>query len=483
LIDAPVVDAFSTMGGRIYVSRKMVAFLRNEDELAGLLGHEIGHIVSDQPATEMSMLFQQVLGVRQVTSREDIANRYNQLLDNAARRTQAYKNLAAREEPDQYIADHIAIYASANAGYAPRAVLDFFDRLAQTHGQTGGFFSDWFGLTSPAQKRLRQMEKELADLPSPCIKTTSATVTQEFQKWQGDVIAYSGLSHRENLPGLISRQFLDPPLRGDISYLRFSPDGRYALAQDESSIFVLTHQAFSLRFRIDAPDAQAAIFTPDSKDIVFSTPGLRVEDWNIADQKRIAVHEMVVQQGCVQSLLSPDGKSLACLIERTTSSGVLPIAYLDLQILEVSSGDARFTKKEFLAPTFENAFFLAMTRLIRPYDLKIFPMAFSPDGQYLAAACHSTTLVVDLRTWRPISLHGPLNDVLKGGFAFLAADRIIAANSSARAKSTILGFPSGELIKTLPFGFQSVDATTQGNYVLLRPVVDALVGVVDLRRD
>jgi hypothetical protein len=52
----------------------------------------------------MSMLFQRVLNVRQVTSREDIAAKYNQLLDNAARRAGAFKDLAAREEPDQYVA-------------------------------------------------------------------------------------------------------------------------------------------------------------------------------------------------------------------------------------------------------------------------------------------------------------------------------------------------------------------------------------------
>ncbi|HEX2710713.1 MAG TPA: M48 family metalloprotease [Candidatus Acidoferrales bacterium] len=38
LFDLPVANAFTFPGGRIYVSRKLVAFARSEDELAGVLG-------------------------------------------------------------------------------------------------------------------------------------------------------------------------------------------------------------------------------------------------------------------------------------------------------------------------------------------------------------------------------------------------------------------------------------------------------------
>lgn len=41
LYDQPEIQAFSMPGGGVYVSRKMVAYLRNEDELAGLLGDEL----------------------------------------------------------------------------------------------------------------------------------------------------------------------------------------------------------------------------------------------------------------------------------------------------------------------------------------------------------------------------------------------------------------------------------------------------------
>ena len=80
LYDDSEANAFSLPGGRIYISRKLVAFVRNEDELAGLLGHEMGHIISRQMAIQQSALLQKILGVTAVTDRQDIESKYNQLL-------------------------------------------------------------------------------------------------------------------------------------------------------------------------------------------------------------------------------------------------------------------------------------------------------------------------------------------------------------------------------------------------------------------
>src|ERR1700733_4485803 len=46
LVDVPTAEAFSIAGGRIYISRKLVAFTRSQDELAGVLAHEMGHIIA-----------------------------------------------------------------------------------------------------------------------------------------------------------------------------------------------------------------------------------------------------------------------------------------------------------------------------------------------------------------------------------------------------------------------------------------------------
>jgi len=59
--------------------------------------------------------------------------------------------------------------------------------------------------------------------------------------------------------------------------LRFSPDGRYVLAVNDSGVTVITVQPFRVLFRISAEDASFAEFTPDSGQVVFAASGTNVE--------------------------------------------------------------------------------------------------------------------------------------------------------------------------------------------------------------
>ena len=47
LLNSPVNNAFAIPGGYIYTTRQLVALMNNEAELAGVLGHEVGHYVAD----------------------------------------------------------------------------------------------------------------------------------------------------------------------------------------------------------------------------------------------------------------------------------------------------------------------------------------------------------------------------------------------------------------------------------------------------
>ena len=46
VIDSPVVNAFAVPGGYVYLTRGLLAYLNDEAELAGVLGHEIGHVTA-----------------------------------------------------------------------------------------------------------------------------------------------------------------------------------------------------------------------------------------------------------------------------------------------------------------------------------------------------------------------------------------------------------------------------------------------------
>jgi predicted Zn-dependent protease len=66
LSNVPVANAFSIAGGRIYVTRKLIGFAHSEDELAGVMAHELGHIVTHQTAIDYTR-FLKSIGINEVS--------------------------------------------------------------------------------------------------------------------------------------------------------------------------------------------------------------------------------------------------------------------------------------------------------------------------------------------------------------------------------------------------------------------------------
>ncbi len=54
VLDSDMVNAFATPGGYVYITRGLLAMLNNEAEMAGVLAHEIGHVVGRDSAAMMS---------------------------------------------------------------------------------------------------------------------------------------------------------------------------------------------------------------------------------------------------------------------------------------------------------------------------------------------------------------------------------------------------------------------------------------------
>ncbi len=81
LVDSSDVNGFSLAGGRVYLTRKLVANAKNEDEVAAVIGHEMGHILSHQFAIETTADFKRLLGVTSVGDKADIYAKFQRLVD------------------------------------------------------------------------------------------------------------------------------------------------------------------------------------------------------------------------------------------------------------------------------------------------------------------------------------------------------------------------------------------------------------------
>ena len=464
LVDRPALNAWTLPGGRIYVTRKLVAFANSDDEMAAVLAHELGHALTRQPALDMSEVFRRVLGVASVGDRQDIFNKWHQLQESALKK--APKRGFKQEESEQYIADRVALYALARAGYSPQTFADFWDRMALTQGKAGDWLGDFFGTTKPEERRLREIRHSLAGMPKACLEAAHPQSPETFRTWQKSVIEYAAGERKDALPGLIWKKSLEPPLQSDITQVKFSPDGRWLLAQDDSSIDVLSREPLAPVFRIDAVDAQPAQFTPDSKSIVFLTSEARVEKWSLADKKRTEVHEVVLRDACMQALLSPDGGTLACLTPQ-----------ISLKLIAVDHGTTYFEKKEFYRPSYFEYLSWMLEAMAGRWVRAVF-MEFSPDNHYFAAARGTEMLALDMSQRRPVSLPNHFHELLGGGFAFLGPDRIVGINQFNQRKSQESTFPEGRTLATMELA-GNLSPATHGEFIIVRPIDQHAVGVVD----
>jgi len=496
VVDLPEVNAFTMAGGRIYVTRKLIAFVRNEDELAGIIAHELGHGIVRHTAIDSSKLFKEILGVEKVTNKQDVFKKYNQLIDK--QRTKFVSINRNHENEQQLEADRIAVFAMIAAGYDPNAFTSAWDRLADTQGKTGNWFTDVFGSTSPGQKRLREIIKAIESMPAECLDKKSTFPAEDFKAWQSLAINYANLYGKEKVNLLLSKKSLNPNLRGDVTNLEFSQDGKFILAQDDSGISVVQKEPFKHLFRIEVSEARTAKFTPDSKSIVFNTTNKRVEKWSISEQKPVVTREVFVRDSCLQTALSNDGKIFLCF-------SLNPNFEINLEILDVETNQTILKKEKFYRPYPPEFISLIFAARESNDEIDAFQVEFSPDGRYFVAgrvlkfsvrefplsSFLSGTMVLDsnqegtmgfdLVEKKEIKLGNDLRNVIASPFAFYSNDKIIGQDRKDENKSGIFAFPTGARREKFFLRGDSFTKPHKGDYVLVRPLKTAPVGVFDIK--
>lgn len=128
VVDADDLNAFAIPGGHVYVNRGLVARTRSMSELAGVLGHEIGHVVRRHSVAQMKKktranvvvgLFCGITGW--------CSNDMAQIAINVG----GAALFASYSRADEADADSVAVEMLHRAGIDPRGVSSMFERLLE----------------------------------------------------------------------------------------------------------------------------------------------------------------------------------------------------------------------------------------------------------------------------------------------------------------------------------------------------------------
>jgi predicted Zn-dependent protease len=125
------VNAFALPGGPIFITRALFDRLQNEAQLAGVLGHEIGHVLERHSAEHMarSQLAQSVVGAAGVAASDDRGR--GQLAYMAAAFAAQMAQLRYGRK-DELEADTWGVRNMAGAGNDPREMIEVMEILKQS---------------------------------------------------------------------------------------------------------------------------------------------------------------------------------------------------------------------------------------------------------------------------------------------------------------------------------------------------------------
>lgn len=162
VLDDPTVNAFALPGGYIYVTRGILAHFNSDAELAGVLGHEIGHVTARHGITRVSQaqLVEAALGVGMVLAPE--LRPFSEALGVGAQLLfLSYSRDAERQ------ADDLGLRYMAREDYDPRAVARVFEMLAGASGAQDGERLPGFLSThpDPLERRDRILERTTGESP------------------------------------------------------------------------------------------------------------------------------------------------------------------------------------------------------------------------------------------------------------------------------------------------------------------------------
>lgn len=158
VLDSPVINAFALPGGYVYITRGILAYMNSEAELAGVIGHEIGHISARHSAKQYTraQLAQLGFGLGSIFSET-----FRQFSDVAQIGVGLLFLRFSRDQERQ--SDQLGVEYSTKIGYDATHMSNFFATLYRLQKQSGQDLPSWFSTHPDPEEReakTLQMAKE-----------------------------------------------------------------------------------------------------------------------------------------------------------------------------------------------------------------------------------------------------------------------------------------------------------------------------------
>jgi predicted Zn-dependent protease len=331
LLDSDVPNAFALPGGYVYITRGLLALAENEAEIAGVLGHEIGHVTGRHAAQRQTRATGAGLAATLGTIAAAIfgGEMAGQLARQAAGLgAQAYVASYSREQ--ELEADQLGIRYLAGAGYEPRAMASFLEKLDEQSeleqrlaGGEGDPGLSWFA-THP--RTLDRVERAIEEIGGG---GGGRVGRDEY------LAAIDGLVYGENpAQGVVrGREFIHP----DLGFAFEAPQG-FQLANTPQAVIGRDRQGRQMLFTLADTDAQAL-------DSYVAGPGLeqvaRLARAEVSSPRGVETFKVDGMPGASASATLRQGNSLADVGLAAIDAGESAYQFIFISPGEMSRDEAR----------------------------------------------------------------------------------------------------------------------------------------------
>ena len=164
VVNSSVVNAFALPGGFVYVNRGVLERASNMSEVAGVIGHEIEHVVRRHSVKQMEQAQGANVGVGIACALTGICQSG---IAQAAINVGGTAVFAKFSRTDEVQADEGGFNNVIRAGINPRGMYTFFQKLLAEEQQSGGGnASAWFSDHPGTSDRIADIQRMLQQVPA-----------------------------------------------------------------------------------------------------------------------------------------------------------------------------------------------------------------------------------------------------------------------------------------------------------------------------
>jgi predicted Zn-dependent protease len=287
VLDSPVINAFAVPGGYIYVTRGILAYLNNEAELAGVLGHELGHVAARHSAQQYSkaQLAQIGLGVGMVVS--ETFRKYAGLAQFGV--GMLFLSFSRDNERQ---ADALGVEYSSKGGWDSNHMANFFVTLERLNPESASSgLPAWFSTHPNPPDRIAAIKKDTQKWQTN-LQGSSFVVNRDQYLQTVDGVLYGEDPRQGYVEG---NAFYHPQMK-----FQFPVPSGWQLNNTPSQVQMFTQQQdavmlFSMA-KEGSPAAAAEAFVANTKATVVQSEPIRVSGMNA----HRVVSDVTTEQGVIR---------------------------------------------------------------------------------------------------------------------------------------------------------------------------------------